>query len=278
MQLFIYLPLGSSFIKTLIMKTLFTILGVAVIAALMSFNEPLKSSSGAPAGHTGSPGDGANCTACHGGMAQNIDGVFSSNIPPSGYVPGDSYTITVTTSGTGRKGFQVSPQDANGNLLGTLTAGTNNKLVGNNKYVTHSSGITGQTAEWSFNWTAPASGLDQVVFYGAFVISQPVVRLSTYTVSEDLSIGIGEILSQGFQILPNYENNSLKLSYRLDESTNVAMNLYDLSGRLVAGHVLGLQAAGVNSHQLQYEAKAQKSILIAVLQLGNKTFTRKILF
>jgi hypothetical protein len=269
--------LGALFNKKLSMKTLITILGVAVIAALMAFNEPLKSSSGAPAGHTGSPGDGANCTACHGGVAQNIDGVFSSNIPPSGYVPGESYTITVSTSGTGRKGFQVSPQDANGNLLGTLTAGANNKLVGNNKYVTHSSGITGQTAQWSFTWTAPASGLDQVVFYGAFVISQPVVRLSTYTVSEDLSSGIGEVLSQGFQMIPNYESNTLQVSYRLEESAYASLSLYDLSGRLVAGHELGVQTPGINSHQLQYEAKAQKSIFIAVLHLGNKTFTRKIL-
>jgi hypothetical protein len=166
------------------MKTIFTILTVAGIAILFAFNEPTRNSSGALPGHTGSPGDGKNCTFCHGGTASPLSDVISSNIPASGYVPGEYYSITVTTSGAGRKGFQVSPQNVAGDLLGTLTAGAGNKLVGNGKYVTHSSGVLTPTAEWSFAWTAPAAGTGDVTFYGAFVISQPNVFVSSMTVQE----------------------------------------------------------------------------------------------
>ena len=73
----------------------------------------------APAGYTGSPSDGHNCTSCHGGTATTATGILSSNIPMAGYTPGASYTITVTLTGPGAKGFEVSPQNASGTLLGS---------------------------------------------------------------------------------------------------------------------------------------------------------------
>lgn len=178
------------------MKTLVTIISAATIAALFAFNEPTRNSSGAQPGHTGSPGDGKTCTFCHGGTATALTNVFSSNIPADGYTPGQVYNITVTTTGTGRKGFQVSPQNTTGALLGTLAAGTGNQLVGNGKYVTHSSGINTPTAQWTFQWTAPAAGTGNVTFYGAFVIGQPNVRISTMTVQEKVVL-LGDVSCDG---------------------------------------------------------------------------------
>ena len=86
---------------------------------------------GVPAGMTGSPGDGDNCTSCHGGTATTTASLITSNIPASGYIPGATYTITATNSltGSGKMGFEVSPQNAAGDLLGTLTAGPGSNLV-----------------------------------------------------------------------------------------------------------------------------------------------------
>lgn len=140
---------------------------------------------GAPAGYTGSPGDGQNCKNCHGGTATTVAGMITSNIPAAGYTPGASYTITVTVTGSNSKGFEVSPQNASGTLLGTLTAGTGNKLVGSGKYVTQSSASNASTAIWSFGWTAPAAGTGTVTFYGAFTASKPVTKLSTLVVNEN---------------------------------------------------------------------------------------------
>lgn len=68
---------------------------------------------GAPPEKTGSPGDGSDCTQCHGGTAGNATGWITSNIPTDGYTPGQVYQITATNqiSGTGKYGFEVSPQN-----------------------------------------------------------------------------------------------------------------------------------------------------------------------
>lgn len=158
---------------------------------LMSFGaSELFYPTGAPPGHTGSPGDGANCTVCHGGTATNSAGWIASNIPPGGYVPGQTYQITATntlTGSTGKYGFQVSPQNTAGTLMGTLIAGSNNQLVGSGKYVTHTlANFTDNS--WTFSWVAPVAGSGTVTFYGAFARGKPgPVTLSTLTVNEALS-------------------------------------------------------------------------------------------
>lgn len=139
------------------------------------YNDLQSFSSGPPAGRTGSPGDGANCTACHSGTPITQTGLITTNIPSTGYVPGTTYlvTATVTMPGVTKFGFQISPQNVAGTLLGTLSIinTTQTQLVGNGKYVEHtSSGTsgTGGTKTWTFNWTAPQSGTGNVTFYGAF--------------------------------------------------------------------------------------------------------------
>ena len=144
--------------------------------------------SGSPGGYTGSPGDGHNCTACHGGSASNVTGYITSNIPADGYVPGTTYTITCSSTGSGNKGFECSPQSVSGALLGTVSAGSGNHLCNGNKAVTHSSAVGGSSATWTFSWVAPAAGTGAVTFYGAFVISKPVIKLCTLVVNESVAV------------------------------------------------------------------------------------------
>lgn len=170
-------------------RKLFTFLpfGLLVISLmLMSYGgvENGDYPSGSPAGYTGSPGDNKNCTQCHNGSASTVAGWITSNIPASGYTPGSTYNITVTVSGSGGKGFEVSPQNPSGTLLGTLTAGTGSHLTGSGKYVTQNSTINSNPATWTFTWTAPAVGTGDVTFYGAFTVSKPVTKLSTLLVHE----------------------------------------------------------------------------------------------
>ena len=145
--------------------------------------------SGAPAGYTGSPGDGHHCVSCHGGSAATVTAWITSNIPAAGYTGGANYTITVTVSGTGKKGFEVSPQNASGTQLGVLAAGSGSHLIGGTKYVTHSSaGSSSSTASWNFTWTAPVSGTGSVTFYGAFTVGKSNTKLSTLVVNENAVI------------------------------------------------------------------------------------------
>jgi hypothetical protein len=144
--------------------------------------------SGAPAGYTDSPGDGKNCTQCHGGSASPVTGWITSDIPAAGYTTGTTYNITVTVSGSGHKGFEVSPQNVTGDQLGTLIAGTGSHLTGGNKYVTHNSDPTSNPATWTFQWTAPSAGTGEVTFYGAFAVSKNTTKTSTLLVSENTAV------------------------------------------------------------------------------------------
>ena len=152
-------------------------------------------SNGAPSGYTGSPGDGHSCTSCHGGSASPVTGYITTNIPGTGYVAGNNYTITVSFTGSGGKGFEVSPQNAAGSQLGTLAPGSGSKLVGGTKYCTHSSKISGSTATWAFTWTAPAAGTGNVTFYGAFAITEATTKTEAVTVSENAAQPLAVVAS-----------------------------------------------------------------------------------
>lgn len=171
--------------KRNLLIVLSAIIGIIVVSGFATM-----SPTGAPPAKTGSPGDGSNCTECHGGTPTTTPGLITSNIPAAGYTAGQTYQITATNNltGNGKFGFEVSPQNAAGTQLGTLAAGAGSKLVGGTKYVTHSN-ANETTSSWTFNWTAPASGTGQVTFYGAFARNKPgPVTLSTLVVQEALAL------------------------------------------------------------------------------------------
>jgi hypothetical protein len=149
----------------------------ALVIVLQSFGPvaQYKMREGSEPGHTGSPGDGSkNCTVCHLGVAEPVEGWITSDIPITGYVPGNRYTIRARnlTFGHTRFGFQVSPQNIQGDLLGTLIATDTitTKLVGDDKYITYrSAGVVGRDSMvWFFDWIAPNDSINEVVFYSAF--------------------------------------------------------------------------------------------------------------
>lgn len=146
------------------------------IGMLISTKTIMGDTSGPAAGKCGAPSDNfTNCTSCHNGTAATATGWITSNIPSSGYIAGNTYTVSATATYPAlvRFGFQISPQNSSGVKLGTLviTNSTTTKLVGTGKYVEHTSaGTTGSTGShtWTFNWIAPAAGSGPVNFYGAF--------------------------------------------------------------------------------------------------------------
>ncbi|MCX6277070.1 MAG: T9SS type A sorting domain-containing protein [Bacteroidetes bacterium] len=207
----------------------------------------LKSSGGAPAGYTNSPGDGQNCSHCMGGSVVPVTGWITSDIPADGYVPGTNYTITVTVTGTGKKGFEVSPQDLSGNLIGSLTAGTGNKLVGSGKYVTHNAAKSANPSSWTFQWSPPAGGAGNVTFYGSFIVGAQNTKTSSMTVIQS-SVGIAGNILSNLSVYPNPSHGLFTVSFSLDVSGNVTLDLLNACGDRILNLMQESSPAGNNKN------------------------------
>ena len=225
---------------------------VSMIMAMQSLDVSHNlhsSASGALAGHTGSPADGQSCarSGCHSSTAIPTMGLITSNIPPTGYVPGQTYTISATATDPNRVkfGFQVSPQDASGNYLGTMqiTDPSATKLTGI-KYITHTFGGTsapGGSRTWNFDWVAPAAGTGDVTFYGAFNYSNnngstsgDQIRTSSLTVTEDVSTGLANSGDPyDTRIYPVPATDNINISLNLKDAADVNIDLIDLQGKMI---------------------------------------------
>jgi hypothetical protein len=276
---YIYIFAAHKLIK--MKRNLLLLLPAIAIAVLLSSfgGKDTKSMSpgGAPAKNTGSPGDGQNCTHCHGGSATTVQGWITSDIGAEGYTPGQTYTITATATGSGRKGFEVSPQDLTGNLLGTLTAGSGNKLTGSGKYVTQSSASTANPKAWVFQWTAPAAGTGDVTFYGAFAITTSATKLSTLLVHENTTTGIPENKTGlTVKVYPNPVSDNMTVSFSLDENAQAIVSLVNTATGTRT--VLSSENLSQGDHDLHFNCSNQASgMYVLQIEAGKQLFQSKVL-
>lgn len=206
--------------------------GLLLFLVLSSFT--LIYPGGSPGKYSGAPGDGKNCTICHGGSASNQTGIITSDVDANGYVAGNTYTITVTISGSGKKGFEVSPQNASGDLLGTLITGSGTKLVNSNIGITQTSSKSSDPAVWTFQWTSPPKGTGEVTFYGAFAKGKSNTLLSTLTVSEKNTSSVEDHNSIDFQMYPNPVKDLLTVEMSLPTKSKINISLLSIEGKNVA--------------------------------------------
>lgn len=155
-----------------------TITFIVLVLFLVGLTHSIISSpDGAPSGYAYDKASNYRSCAysgCHSGTAVFADtsiAKITSNIPSTGYVPGQTYTFTATVNKPGyvRYGFEASPQDSVGNYKGTMvvTNTTKTKITGT-KYITHTQSGN-SSSSWSWNWIAPALGSGQVKMSGALM-------------------------------------------------------------------------------------------------------------
>jgi len=202
----------------------------------------LAPTSGPGAGYAGSPLDGQDCSNCHApGPATVVTDWISTDIPPIGYTPGDTYTITLSTTGetTSKMGFQITSETAaakTGTFM--ITNATRTQLT-NNVTVTHTAAGTdpvGSPNTWTMDWTAPAAGTGTVTFYAAVNASNAngagtgdQIFITSLEVAES-NIGIAENLDQAVGTL--YPNPATDIIH-LNVPSNSEVRVYDNAGRAV---------------------------------------------
>lgn len=233
------------------MKKKFTLVLALFVASGMVYDYNYQTvhgdPDGAPSGNTGAPADNNSTCAhsgCHTGPAiTNQTATLTSNIPGSGYVPGETYDMTITMSNGGsRFGFGLSPQDQQGNLQGSMivTESTNTKLTGGSKYLTHKfAGTSGSgTKTWGFQWTAPTAGTGAVTFYGAFNFannnggsSGDAILAQSFTFNES-SVGITEAELASLTVYPNPVIDEVHVAAK-DVDEEIMITMFDVQGRKV---------------------------------------------
>ncbi len=210
--------------------------------------------SGSPGAKTGSPGDTkADCTGCHASQVKVKTGWITSTIPEEGYVPGESYTITLSTeyAGVKKMGFELTAEHGTNTKTGGLDPDGNSeiKFVNNNQAITHtSSGITptGDSKVWTMKWVAPAAGTGDVTFYAAVnaangnsSTSGDQIFTTETTVIEQIDNSIDQILLEGWvRVYPNPANHAVKIRVNGMVGAQLDCRFFNLAGQLIDSRVV----------------------------------------
>jgi hypothetical protein len=248
-------------------KMLIAITGVFILALVLSplleskstrtLNPPPTNRSGGPGDEGGSTTHRSCASTCHNSFspAEFKTGWISSNIPQTGYVPNQTYNITVTINSPGvRYGFTASCQDSNGNFKGLLIGNDSTLVVddvANEKSwifqmdstnaiasgLQHSVGYAGglNFKTWTFSWTAPAQGTGPLTFYSSAVAgngnasaTDDSVFISSLDIVESTSLNINKVALSQIKIYPNPSNGQFQID---NIPENATIEIFNMSGQ-----------------------------------------------
>lgn len=224
--------------------------------AIQSIQDPARTNSTGSAnggGNTGSTLDGNTCAqaGCHDDdspVSISPDADLTTDVPGTGYIPGQTYTVTaqISKNGHSKFGFEVTAE-ANNNKVGSFTStSTETQLTNNGDAVTHtSSGTSGSGGNtWTFEWDAPSAGTGAVMFDGAFNVTNndatsngDTIHTDTTLVFEDTSataIPGQDMMDQAsLQLYPNPATDRVSIEASERDLENARFILRDLNGRIV---------------------------------------------
>ncbi|MEL6674374.1 MAG: choice-of-anchor V domain-containing protein [Bacteroidota bacterium] len=256
-------------------------------------------SDGPPVARTGAPGD----LTCYNGYCHN-DFLLGSgpgeialftDIPESGYVPGQTYLIQPKVKQTGQSyfgfmsmAFSATTNGSIGQLKEAEDARTQFKwkFDSTRHYVTHDTAYAAQdSAMWAFLWQAPDSGSGEVSFYTTFVAANgngnrggDYVYKDSWTFSE----GQGNATSmeaalslQGFSAWVPYGQTEIVLQWNGGgQRGTIELELWDLQGKLLGKKQMEATPA---TYQLRWgEPGYSNGIYLLRAALNGQTYSRKV--
>jgi len=253
----------------------------------------LAYSSGPPDQRTGAPGELTCQDGCHNSFPLNSGDGSLSISGPALYEPNMTYTITVTVSdpGQSRWGFEITPLNF-GSVTITDPTNTQSSMSGGKFYVKHTStgthaGTPNGPVSWSFDWTAPASPPDSIIFYAAgngannnlsnqgdyIYTTNFTARLMPTSVDDDPYASLPSHLGAGNY--PNPFNAQTAINYNLPYAGQVRLEIYDLAGKKVTTLVDGSQNAGQKT--VYWDASSMASgVYFFKLDFDGASETRKM--
>lgn len=212
---------------------------------------------------TGSPIASGTCAACHSGgnFSPSSSAVItnSSGTAVTSYIPGETYTVTYTVTGTGASGYamQASFLDANnantGDFLSATSANTQLSTAGGIEFLEHQG--TQTTGVFVGTWEAPAAGTGTVTLYGVGLAvnanggtsGDQVTPAIQVALTEDNSTNVntieGEIALFDVYPMPNQGTFTLK--------NNGQANAFQVQLVNMAGQVVGMEQLNLDQGAAQ---------------------------
>ncbi len=238
-------------IKKVLICSAFLAAGLSILT--LEDHESHSNTTGSPGGYTGAPSDGgATCRTCHSpGSAPIRENIFTTDIPANGYVPGATYTVTITATEAGRSkfGFECTAQNSSAKKGTFSNINANQTRTISSQRITHqSTGTTGTagTKVWTFNWKAPVAGNGEITFYAAINASNAnnnddggdIIFTAKTSVQEAKEAGIADYISQlsKVKLFPNPASNVINVEVPSDFGKIYSIELIDLSGKSLMKH------------------------------------------
>jgi hypothetical protein len=285
---------------TSIIKTLTWIfIPVILLGGIFSFR---KESGGHP-GTTRAPSE-PSCaySGCHNGPAingNNTVSTFTFSDPDTTYMPGQTYSISLTMNKAGidKFGFEIVPiRDCTETHIGewfiTDSARTHQiyAWIGGQQrwYVTHSvdgsvPSTTG-TITWNFNWIAPNFDAGDITFYYGMNCANndgtpngDEIHTNSFTIHPAPGAGTNEIiLNESLKAWP--DNDKLKIEFELKHRASIVFELHDAAGKIILRHKKTFDEGRQSEHILMPES-VKRGVYFLNLTIDRKQrLTKKIVW
>jgi hypothetical protein len=250
----------------------------------------VKDSNG-KAGYTGSPGE-QTCAGggCHSGGSSSSKSVSITATPSFSldeYFPDSAYTVSVTINANGfsKFGFGCEVLNTLNSNAGTLqNPGAGVKQVNLTKrnmvHTTPKSGAN--SATFTFKWVAPGAGSSDAIFYvcgnavnGTGNTSGDLPIPYSYTLTEGTpptnTLSLNKIpnnLLSGFNVYPNPSQGLSTVSYYLNQTKSIKVELFELNGKLVKELSNKIQSTGNHSEIIDLQNVAKGVYFIKTTSEG----------
>lgn len=216
------------------------------------------------ANYSGSSNVTCNTSGCHTGAAVNSgpgDVTIVTDIPGTGYVAGQTYSIQVTVSSGGSNGVKygfacAAVRQGTSILVGGFATSDNTTLIkSGGNYIVHNIAPNGNgnpSHTFSFNWTAPVVGSGPISFFAAGNSANGNSNTSgdqiynvNISVDEAPGLGLTESIMSAFNLYPNpaAELVNVKVPENLLDSQ---IRLMDITGKTIFSQQLTQSIATID--------------------------------
>lgn len=252
-------------------------------------------------GYTGSPGE-ATCTSCH--TQSTSSGSISISASPAivsnKYIPGQTYTISVTLKHPTLIEFGFDCEIVNGTTAAAIDAGWIYPILNQGtsapynpangrKNVIHATpsagtGIGPFTKIFKFQWVAPNSGT-AIIYAAGIAVNADNDVTGDYTKTASWTLTAGSITSTvpvdrdffDLVVYPNPSSSEINIKYSMINDGVVKATLYNLQGKEISVLFNSFQHSGISSKTILLPNDISAGVYLLKLTYNGTNVSEKMI-